>query len=108
MIRLLGGLGLAAPVVLLAVLIAMPTAIDSWANDGAQSVIAAIAAGAIGVSLSAVVFFIYTRLLFRGIVRASERLAGGELGVVIRAPAKGHGLEGRLARAVNAISEKLA
>jgi diguanylate cyclase (GGDEF)-like protein len=107
-IRLLGGLGLAAPVVLLAVLVAMPTAIDSWANDGAQSIVAAIAAGAIGVSLSAVVFFAYLRIRFRGIVRASERIAGGELGVVIKAPVKGQGLEGRLARAVNAISEKLA
>jgi diguanylate cyclase (GGDEF)-like protein len=107
-IRLLGGLGLAAPVVLLVVLFAMPTAIDSWANDGAQSIVAAIAAGAIGISLTALVFLLYMRLHFLRLVRASERLASGELGVTVQAPAAGQGLEGRLARAVNAISASLS
>ena len=106
--RLLGGLGLVAPVVLIAVFIGMPTAVDSWVDEGARSIAAAIAAGSMGVSLTAVVVFLYVRVRFWRIVRASERLARGELGVSVKAPAKGHGLEGRLARAVNAISAKLS
>jgi len=107
-IRLLGGLGLVAPVVLLAVLIGMPTAVDSWVDEGVRSIVAAVAAGAIGVSMTAIVVFLYVRIRFWRIIRASERLAAGELGVTVRAPATGHGLEGRLARAVNAISAALA
>src|SRR4026207_1006337 len=106
--RLLGGLGLVAPVALLAVLIGMPSAVDSWGDDGTRSRVAAIAAGSIGVSLTATVVFLYVRIRFWRIIRASERLAAGELGVTIRAPEKGHGLEGRLARAVNAISASLS
>jgi diguanylate cyclase (GGDEF)-like protein len=106
--RLLGGLGLVAPVALLAVLIGMPSAVDSWVDDGTRSIVAAIAAGSIGVSLTATVVFLYVRIRFWRIIRASERLAAGELGVTIRAPEKGHGLEGRLARAVNAISASLS
>ena len=106
--RLLGGLGLVAPVVLIAVFIGMPTAVDSWVDEGARSIAAAIAAGSMGVSLTAVVVFLYVRVRFWRIVRASERLARGELGVSVKAPAKGHGLEGRLARAINAISANLS
>ena len=108
MIRLLLGLGLVAPVVLLLVLLTMPAALDSWAVGETRSIVAAIASGSIGVSLTAVVFFAYIRFRLWGIVRASERLAAGELGVTVDAPAKGNGLEGRLARAVNAVSERLS
>jgi diguanylate cyclase (GGDEF)-like protein len=106
--RLLGGLGLVAPVVLFAVLVGMPQAVDSWVEGGARSIVAALAAGSMGVSLTAVVVFLYVRLRFWRIIRASERLANGELGVTVRAPASGHGLEGRLARAVNKISASLS
>ncbi len=106
--RLLGGLGLVAPVVLLAVLVAMPTAIDAWVDQGTRSIVAAITAGAMGVSLTAILIFLYVRLRFLRIIRATERLAKGELGVTVQAPAKGHGLEGRLARAINGISASLS
>src|SRR5204862_4166069 len=43
--RLLGGLGLLAPISLLVVWIAVPDAIDSWTDDGSRSVVAAIVAG---------------------------------------------------------------
>jgi len=52
--RLLGGLCLVAPVVLISLFIAMPSAANSWVDDGVRSVFAAIAAGAVGVSLTAV------------------------------------------------------
>ena len=106
--RLLGGLGLVAPVMLVALFITMPSAANSWLEDGVRSVFAAIVAGAVGVSLTAILVATYSRLRLRGIIRATERMAQGELGVTVRAPARGGGSEGRLARAINAISASLA
>jgi diguanylate cyclase (GGDEF)-like protein len=106
--RLLGGLGLVAPVVLLALLVAMPSALDSFVAEGFGSVVTAIGAGAVGVSLTAILVATYARLRLRQIIRAAERLAQGELGVTIDAPVGGGGAEGRLARAINAISTSLA
>ena len=105
--RLLGGLGLVAPVLLVFMLILMPSAIDPWFQEGIRSVVAAVAAGAVGVSLTAILVANYSRLRLRRIIRAAERLAQGELGVIIDAPARGGGPEGRLARAINAISTSL-
>ena len=105
--RLLGGLGLVAPVVLIALLLAMPTAISSWVDDGVRSIGAAIAAGALGVSLTALLVATYAQVRLRPIIRAAEQLAQGDLGVTVDAPARGGGSEGRLARAINAISTSL-
>ena len=106
--RLLGGLCLVAPVVLISLFITMPSAANSWVDDGVRSVFAAIAAGAVGVSLTAVLVATYSRLRLRQVIRVAERLAHGELGVTVDAPERGGGSEGRLARAINAISTALA
>jgi diguanylate cyclase (GGDEF)-like protein len=106
--RLVGGLGLAAPVALILLALFMPTALDSWYDEGVRSAVAAIAAGAIGVSLTALVVLAYYPVRLRRIVRAIEQLADGELGITIPAPEKGRGVDGRLARAVNALSASLA
>ena len=106
--RLLGGLGLVAPVALILLSVAMPGALASSLDEWARSIVAAIVAGAVGVSLTAVLVFMYVRLRFARLVVAAERLAEGELGVSVAAPAKGHGLEGRLARAMNGISTSLS
>jgi diguanylate cyclase (GGDEF)-like protein len=106
--RLLGGLCLVAPVVLISLFITMPSAANSWVDDGVRSVFAAIAAGAVGVSLTAVLVATYSRLRLRPVIRVAERLAHGELGVTVDAPERGGGSEGRLARAINAISTSLA
>jgi diguanylate cyclase (GGDEF)-like protein len=106
--RLLGGLGLAAPVAFLVVYLAMPTALESWIDEGNRSIVAALAAGAIGVSLTAMLLLAYIPYRMRRLVKAAEQLAAGELGVTVKAPAKGRGIEGRLARAINAISSSLA
>ena len=89
--RLLAGLGLLAPVSLMALWIAMPDAIASWTDEGTRSILAAIAAGTIGVSLTSVLVFLYIRLRLRRLVRAAERMAAGELGVSLGAPARGGG-----------------
>jgi diguanylate cyclase (GGDEF)-like protein len=108
MMRLLAGLGLLAPIALLAVWIARPDAIDSWTDEGTRSILAAIVAGSIGVSLTAVLVFVYAHVRLRRLIHAAERLADGEMGVDVGAKASDRGLEGRLARAIDAISVQLA
>jgi len=106
--RLLGGLGLAAPVLLIALLVAMPSALNSWFDEGLRSVVAAVAAGVVGVSLSSVVVAAWSRQRLRRIIKVAERLAQGDLGVTLDAPERGGGAEARLARAINAIATSLA
>jgi diguanylate cyclase (GGDEF)-like protein len=106
--RLLGGLGLAAPVMLIVLFIAMPSALNSWVDEGLRSGVAAVAAGTVGVSLTSVLVAAWSRQRLRRVIKAVERLAQGELGVTIRVPEKGGGSEARLARAINAISTSLA
>ena len=100
--RLLGGLGLAAPVGLALVFFAAPDALDAWATDGTRAVVSGFAALVAGVSLSASVVFAYVRIRLAKLIRAAERIAEGELGVPVDAPKSG--LEGRLGRALSEIS----
>ena len=106
--RLLGGLGLLAPLSLLALWALAPETVQSWTNDGTRSIVAAIAAGTVGVSLTAILVFLYIRLRLRKLIRAAEQLAAGELGVSVRSRPRQGGIEGRLARAIDAISEALS
>ena len=106
--RLLGGLGLLAPISLLVVWISVPEAIDSWSDEGTRSIIASIVAGMMGVSLTSGIVFLYVRLRLRRLIQASERLAKGDLTVDIGRMTAARGLEGRLARAIDAIGIALA
>jgi len=106
--RLFGGLGLLAPLCLLGVWIAMPEAINAWFDGGARSIVAALVAGTIGVSLTAGLVFLYVRLRLRRLVRVAEQLAAGQLGVSLDARPTDRGLEGRLGRAIDAISVALS
>ena len=104
--RILGGLGLLAPVGLVVLLYLDPHAMDSWFEHGTRSIIAAIVAGAIGVSLTSLLVLGFVRLRFVRLVKAAERIANGEVGVEVRPPLGG--LEARLARAINGISDGVA
>ena len=104
--RLLGVLALAAPVVFGILILAVPEVLISWVDDGIVSVIAAVAAGMIGVSLTALVVAAHIRYRFSNLVKAAERLAAGDY--TIQVPTRAGGLEGRLAAAVNDISGALA
>jgi diguanylate cyclase (GGDEF)-like protein len=108
MLRLLGGLGLLAAVAFGVVLAVAPNALSSWTDDGSQSILAAVAAAAIGVWLTSLVVLAYVVWRYRRLVKAAERLAAGKLGVTVKASEKGRGLDNRLARAINTISEKLS
>lgn len=82
--RLLGGLALVAPIVLISLLVAMPSVVDSLGDGGVREAVAAIAAGAVGVSLTAILVAAYSRLRLRQIIITAERLADGELGATVQ------------------------
>ena len=105
--RILGGLGLLAPVFLVVLVILDPHAMDSWFEHGTRSVIAAVVAGTIGVSLTSLLVFGYVRLRFVRLIKAAERIANGEVDVTVRTIPLGS-LETRLARAINGISSAIA
>ncbi len=104
--RLLGVLALAAPVAIGALSLFMPDALISWIDEGYRSILAAIAAGSIGVSLSALVVGAHFRYRFARLVKAAEQIAKGDY--TIQVASGSAGLEGRLAGAVNGISTALA
>jgi diguanylate cyclase (GGDEF)-like protein len=103
--RLLGILALAAPVAIGILSFVAPDALGSWIDDGIRSIMAAIAAGAIGVSLTALVVGAHFRYRFARLVKAAEHIAGGDYAIQV---APRPGLEGRLATAVNEIAGALA
>jgi diguanylate cyclase (GGDEF)-like protein len=104
--RLIGVLALAAPVAIGALSLFVPDALLSWVDGGLRSVLAAIAAGAIGVSLTALVVGAHFRYRFSRLVKAAEHIAGGDY--TIQVPSRGGGREGRLSSAVYKISGALA
>ena len=106
--RLLGGLGLLAPISLLAIWLALPPVVDSGTESVARSILSAVVAGAMGVSLTAGIVFLYVRFRLRKLIRAVERMAAGEMGVNVKSRRTGGGVEGRLGRAIDAISVALA
>jgi diguanylate cyclase (GGDEF)-like protein len=104
--RILGGLGLLAPVGLVVLVFLDPHALDSWVEHGTRSVLAAVVAGTMGVSLTSLLVFGYVRLRFVRLIKAAERIADGEVGVEVRRPMGG--LETRLAEAIKGISGAIA
>jgi diguanylate cyclase (GGDEF)-like protein len=104
--RILGGLGLLAPVGLVILVFLDPHALDSWVEHGTRSVLAAVVAATMGVSLTSLLVFGYVRLRFVRLIRAAERIADGETGVEVRKPMGG--LETRLAHAIDGISGAIA
>ena len=90
--RLIGVLALAAPVAIGALALFLPDALISWIDGGLRSVLAAIAAGAIGVSLTALVVGAHLRYRFSRLVKAAEEIAAGDY--TIKVPTQGVGLEG--------------
>jgi diguanylate cyclase (GGDEF)-like protein len=104
--RILGGLGLLAPVGLVVLVFLDPHAMDAWFEHGTRSLIAAVVAGVIGVSLTSLVVFGFVRLRFARLIKAAERIAGGEVGVTVKV--RTGGLEARLGQAINGISSAIA
>ena len=104
--RLLGVLALAAPVALGILFVSQPALAAAWIDEVSRSVIAAIAAATIAVALTTTSVYLMVRWRFGRLVKAAERLAGGDYSVSVSAGDSG--LDGRLARAINGISLRLS
>ncbi|HYH92291.1 MAG TPA: diguanylate cyclase, partial [Candidatus Saccharimonadales bacterium] len=104
--RLLGVLALAAPVAVGLLLLAAPDALLSWIDEGTRSLVAALVAATIGVSLTAILVAAHFRYRFVRLTRAAERIAAGDYATSI--DLRGSGLEARLAAAISAIGGALA
>ena len=104
--RLLGVLALAAPVAVGLLLIAVPELTASWLEEGLRSILAALVAALVGVSLTAIVVASHFRYRFVALSKAAERIAAGDFST--RVNERGSGLEARLARAINGTAVTLA
>jgi diguanylate cyclase (GGDEF)-like protein len=103
-IRLLGGLGVIAPVACGLVLVAMPDVVISWIDEGFRSLVAAILAGVLGVSLTALLVASYLRFRIRGIVKAVERIKAGDRDVHVPS---GGWLDAKLGRSIAELAQQL-
>ncbi len=100
--RVFGVLALAAVVAIGILVISVPAVATEWMNEVGRSVLAAVAAATIGVSLTAGVTYLLLRIRFGRLVKAAEGLAAGNYETKVKA--RGTGLEGRLGRAINGIA----
>jgi diguanylate cyclase (GGDEF)-like protein len=102
--RLIGVLALAALVAGGALLLVVPTA---WqvTHEGVRTLVATLMAASIGVLLTTLVVTAHFRYRYGSLVKAAERIAAGEYATTVT---DRHGLEGRLARAINRIADALA
>jgi len=104
--RLLAGLGLLSPLAIAALVVGTQTsALSSLSETPLHLTLSAIA-GAVGVTVTAFVVWLYQRLWFGRLVRAAEKIAEGDLDV--RVSERGGGLDGRLASAINGIAVSMA
>ena len=98
-------LGVVAPAAALGLLFVVPATSAAELDEGVRTVIQAVAAAMIGVSLASSLLWTYLRSRFAGLVRAAEGIANGDYGVNVAI--QGRGLEARLATAINTIGAAL-
>ncbi len=104
--RVLGGIAVLASLVAAVTLAYAPTSVSPVLLGQRDSVALAVAAAAIGTAVTALLAFILAGWRFGRLAKAAERLSEGQMDV--RVDAKGSGLDGRLARSMNAIAGSLA
>ena len=102
--RLLGVLAFAAPAALGILLLAVPELMP-LSPEGIRLIFSAVLAASIGVSLTTLLVTSHWRYRFNSMIKAAERIAGGDYTTTV--PVKGKGLEARLAQAINDIAGAL-
>ncbi len=102
--RILGGLGLAAPVAI--ALLALSLAVEAFVPSGPATGVSTVLAMAVGATVTAALATAWIRGRLVPILKAAERLADGDFEV--RLPRHTHGVEGRLAAAIRELSANLA
>ncbi|HEV8698558.1 MAG TPA: diguanylate cyclase [Candidatus Limnocylindrales bacterium] len=103
--RLVGALGLVVPAALFAVLVGVPSILNRSAGELGYAMLAAVAAGIIGVCLTTALMWLYVRVRLLAIIEAAEHIAAGQLGMTLEP--HGPGVFRRLGRAVNDMSAAL-
>jgi diguanylate cyclase (GGDEF)-like protein len=106
MMRLLGIPALVATVAVGVLFLTDPVLTAAWVDGGSRPLVAPAATLAIGAGLTVILSWLIVQLRFGRLVRAAERIAAGDY--TIEVLAKGGGLDGRLASAINDISASLA
>jgi diguanylate cyclase (GGDEF)-like protein len=86
-------------------LMAAPASFAPFLDGRSHPVVLAVVAALLGVTLTASLVAAHFRYRFSHLVRAAERIAGGDYTATVMP--RGDGLEGRLARAVNDIAAAL-
>jgi diguanylate cyclase (GGDEF)-like protein len=104
--RVLGVLALVVPAAVGILFLTNPALTASWVDDGSRSTVTAVTAVVMGVALTVVFSWIIARLRFGRLVKAAERIAGGDYTITVST--RGGGLESRLGVAINGISASLA
>jgi len=104
--RLHGILALAVAAGIGILLIAAPESLATFLDDSARAIALALIAAALGVVLTASLVAAHFRYRFAHLVKAAERIAGGDYTAGVEP--RGDGLEARLANAVNDIAAALA
>ncbi len=106
MIRLLALLAVTVPAAVGILFVGSPDAAAPFVAPADRPFAASVMAVAMAVSVSAVIFWLIGRIRYGRLIRAAERIAGGDYTVTV--PTTGGGLEARLGRAINEISASLA
>ena len=106
--RLFVVLALGAPVAVGIYIVSIPGSTAGWVDAADRPTAIAIAAALIGATVAAIGYWFVEHLRFRRLVKAAERIAGGDYTVAVTASTVGGGLAVRLARAINGISRSLA
>src|SRR3984893_14820665 len=104
--RLLAGLGLLSPPAIVALIFGEQSGVLASLGLSPPGVAATILAGAVGVSVTSLIVWLYMRVGCGRLVRAAEKIAEGDMDV--RVMERGGGLDGRLAAAINGISASMA
>jgi diguanylate cyclase (GGDEF)-like protein len=102
--RLMALLGVIAPLLALGLLLVVPPTAAADV-EGVRTAARAILAALLGVTLASVLLWTYIRYRFARLVKAAESIATGDYTVTVRVPR--HGLEARLAGAINTIATSL-
>jgi diguanylate cyclase (GGDEF)-like protein len=103
--RFLGGLALIMSALVAGAAFGGLDVIQSLLDERSRPMIVAVSGASLGVVLTAIMVMLYQRARFARLVIAAERLAAGQLETTVESD--GHGLEGRLGRAINGISSSI-
>ena len=104
--RLLAILGLAALAAVGIALFAIPEVFPSWIDALKRPLVIATASAILGATISAITLFLLVTLRLGRLVKAAEKIAGGDYTVAVKSG--GGPVETRLARAINRTAQAMA